>query len=371
MGGMGAVAVGLRALGLASLAIAAMAPSAAAATEVSGDRDSNAPLVIDPSSTPTDPLTLQATGPIHTVFFIQRMPVTKTINSVTIGDLGLGAGCVSGNVNAQIWEHDGGAWGGSTNTRFYAAGSVPLPAVPGQVTWSFPPSTLLEGHAYSFRVGPSGGCTSIKQTTWSHDQPQVDGGPSWCEQGPTDRRMWHVYGMDDATWSCVTRTEPSRTFEPDMPGGWLVSRKPSVHWDIMAGSYFNDSQPGPSACTTSSSRNPATLGAGWVYWQPRPDLPEDISEFVCKWTQFGPPGEQLDDGWYYALPWLVERDGAPRDMYLELDTIDYDDLLEEHAPVLVYDGQEDFQTLSPAAMTDFFDDSDDPDDPDDANRLVT
>jgi len=348
-------------------------PTAGAVTTVSGDRDSNAPLVIDPSTSPTDAFTRQTALAAETMFFIQRMPVTKRINSLTLGDIGRAAGCTGGEVAAQILEHEGGAWSGATNTRFYATARAPLPAVPGKVTWAFPPSTLKRGHAYSVWV-QAFGCGAIKQTTWGHNATQVDGGPLTCEQGPTDKRMWHYAGLDDAPWSCVSRTEPTRKFKPDMPEGWLVSRLGGSTWDIMGGSYANTTPPTSSACGYSSSRNPSLLGATWSYWRPRPDLPSTHSEFVCKWTQFGPPGDQLEDGWYYALPWLTEQNGEPRDMYLKLGAIDqtseFDAELRAHSPILLYDTLEAFHALNPAAATDFYDASDDPDDPDDANRLV-
>jgi hypothetical protein len=71
------------------VALFGLAAPAGAVTTVSGDGDSNAPLVIDPSSDPTDALTLEmwlAGG--KTVAFLQRMPVTKVIDEVTIGDIG-------------------------------------------------------------------------------------------------------------------------------------------------------------------------------------------------------------------------------------------------------------------------------------------
>lgn len=360
----------MRATLAAAASMLVSAPSALAATTVTGDRDTNAPLVIDPSTNPTDAFTKQTSMASETVLFIQRMPVTKTINKVTLGDFGLAAGCATGTISSQIWEHAGGGWSGSTNTRFYSTSSVPLPATPSKVSWSYPASTLLKGRAYSFRVTVSG-CPAMKRTTWQHNSGQVDGGPLTCEQGPSDKRMWHVTGVDDAPWSCVTRTEPSRTFKPTMPGGWLVSYQPATNIDIMAGSYLNDvGSPGPSACSTSAAANPQTLGASWFFWRPRPDLPNTHSDFVCKWGQFGPPNVQLKDGWYYALPWLTERGGSPRDIYVKLETIDYSSLLNAHSPILVFDSSDLLRSVSPGASTDFFDASDDPDDPLDANRLV-
>jgi hypothetical protein len=59
------------------------AASTQASTTVTGDDDRTSPLVIEPSGT----------GTVHDaqnmVMFIQKMPVTKTVNRVTLGDIGL------------------------------------------------------------------------------------------------------------------------------------------------------------------------------------------------------------------------------------------------------------------------------------------
>jgi hypothetical protein len=368
MGGrVGACALWGLVVAVVSAAVAA--PGAGAATVVSGERDSNASLVVDPSSDPSDPLIKQTASSTETLFFIQRMPVAKRINSLTMGNLGLAAGCSTGTVEAQIWEHEGGAWSGASNTRFYSSANAALPAVPGKVTWSFPASTLRKGHAYSFHLHSSG-CAAMKYTTWSHDQSQVEGGPLACEQAPIHQRMWHVGGAEDAQWACVSNGEPARWFKASMPSGWLVSRRPATAWDIMGGSYLNGTSPDATACIHSGSRYPRNLGASWFVWRATPSNPTTHTDYVCKWSQFGPPGEEIEDGWFYALPWLTERNGAPRSMYLKLDTIDYDALLEDYAPVIRYDVDEDLHAISPGAATDFYDGSDDPDDPDDANRLM-
>jgi len=78
-------------------------PSAEAATVVSGDLDTNAPLELDPGPNGTDPLTaplLMSASP--EVVRIQRMPVTKRIQRVTIGDVARGAACTS-NPQLRLW----------------------------------------------------------------------------------------------------------------------------------------------------------------------------------------------------------------------------------------------------------------------------
>lgn len=84
-------AAGLRINPLATIAIGFLAAllvqvaPVQAATTVSGLEDANTPLVIDPD---LDPLTrdLNVYGPTA-VGQIRRMPVTKRISKVTIGDL--------------------------------------------------------------------------------------------------------------------------------------------------------------------------------------------------------------------------------------------------------------------------------------------
>jgi hypothetical protein len=345
-----------------------LAATAEATTTVSGDRDSNAPLIIDPSSTsPTSPIT-RTTPSTETMFFIQSMPVTKRIDSVTLGDIGRPAGCGSGTVDLQIHEHPDGDWIGSPTTRFYSSNSASLPATPDKVTWSFPASTLKVGHGYSFVANVSG-CSGMRQTTWSHGIGLVNSGPDECEDGPVVKRMWHVLGEDDAIPECVTNGPGSRKFDPSMPSGWLVSRAPATTWDIMTGTY-SYVYPQGTCGVAFQQRNPEALGANWWDWRPNPSQPGTHTDYICRWSQFAAPGAEVEHGWFYALPWLTERTGSPSDMYLKLETIDYDSMLDAHVPIVAYDLQEQFSLLSSSAATDFYDESDDPDDPDDANSLI-
>lgn len=77
---------------------------ARAATIVSGDRDTNAPLVIDPSVGASGARTFAR--PVAGSFaFIQRMPVTKRVTRVTLGDLGRDPASCDTELRLYVREH--------------------------------------------------------------------------------------------------------------------------------------------------------------------------------------------------------------------------------------------------------------------------
>jgi hypothetical protein len=79
------------------VAFTLLAGPAGAATAVSGDLDANAALVIDPASSPVDPVIsdFDLAGHDSRVAFIQRMPVTKRVSKITLGDFASGTNCSS------------------------------------------------------------------------------------------------------------------------------------------------------------------------------------------------------------------------------------------------------------------------------------
>jgi hypothetical protein len=326
-----------------------LAADVPAATVVSGDRDTNAPLVIDPSTSPTGESTVQlAPGP---VMFIERMPVTKRVDRVTLGDLSLPPGCANVTANAKISEHQTRDMN-TSSAQFYSLSSVSLPASPSKLTWTFSPVTMRKGYGYSFSVSLSG-CPQYRQTTWAHNQSQVDPGLLRCTQGPNVNRMWHEAGQEDGQSGCVDPSPSTRKFNSIMPSGWLVSvpaQNGSNVWDVMS---FSGQ---PPVCYTPYYPNKyETYGAEPIAW--RAD-PFGQTDYTCRWTQFAAfntPAENLpSDGWYYAQPWLPSPNQAPRDMYLKLETIDYDALLQAYAPVLKFDQDEQFYPQAVGAMTDFY-----------------
>lgn len=352
-----------------ALAYGSVAVSPASAeTVVSGDLDSNAPLVIDPTAAPVDPLTRSTASNTELVMFV-RMPVTKVVDEVALGDFAVPSSCANATASLKIEEYENGVLGGP-GSQFYSQSPVTIGTTGARLTWEFSPVTMREGRGYGFRVSVSG-CSSFEQTTWQHNEAQIDPGPARCTSGPhTWRRMWHEAGVDDAVPGCVDRPPGSRKFDLSMPTGWLISR-PNVYgeWDVT---YVTDTGSG-AVCYYNHPNTYEAWGGQPVYWRASLSFPY-YSQYACQWSQWADydlPASQLPEhGWYHALPWLTQRNGAPRGMYLELDTIDYDAKLEEHSPVLVYDTNETFAAINPGAATDFYDDSDDPDDPEDSNRLA-
>jgi hypothetical protein len=326
---------------------------AGAVTTVSGDTDSNMPLVIDPSSDPDDPLTTTIEINATEVMFIQKMPVTKIINEVTLGDLAVAPGCSASTATAKIIEYNDGSMSGSADAQYYSTGSTAITTSPSELSWSFDPTTLRKGRGYAFSIAVSE-CWAFSQRTWEHNEPQVNPGPAACAMGPQGwKRMWHELGEDDAVAGCVDWPINQRGFQSSMPTGWLISevaQDSSGNWDVVS---FTDAEEGPPTCWTRNWPNSyENYGGAPVYWQPNPSFPFD-PQYVCQWTQWADFGEDPEDGWYYAQPWLPQRNGAPRDMYLKLETIDYGALLDLYAPVLRFDSESEYWNASPQTMTDW------------------
>lgn len=350
-------------------AFGVLAGPANADTTVSGDRDANAPLVIDPASNPTDPLVVDQLVSNLTLAFIQRMPVTKVVNEITVGDLGQWSGCATPTTTRIfVREHPGaGELGSELNDSqqiVYSLTTNAMPATLGTITYTIPPTTFRKGRGYSIRLQATD-CSHVRLRSWEHNAPIVNGGPDICTEAPNGKRLWHVSGLDDSNWECVNRLPGARSFDPSMPTGWLASRLAGTSQDITWGFHAPG---GSSVCDTAANPDPFALGAQEHYWRHRAG--KTNPDWVCIWSQFADHGMTVPDGWYYALPWRVERTGAPRDVYVKFDTIDYDALLGTYSPIVAYDSTESFRALSPSAATDFFDASDDPDDPNDANRLM-
>jgi len=157
--------------------------------------------------------------------------------------------------------------------------------------------------------------------------------------------MWHEAGQNDRDPNCVSFTQ-DWAFHSSMPEGWLVTD--SAGWYALSGTNPTE-PPAEWLCTEPAAK----AGAKVVFWREYPYV-ENTKEWVCVWPQYGPPDEPTPHGWYYGLPWRNDHSGAPRDVYLRLDTVDYDGLLEQHVPILKYDSGEAFHVISPGAMTDFY-----------------
>jgi hypothetical protein len=320
-------------------------PTAGASTIITGDRDSSLSLEIVPAS---DPITTQVTASSGlTVAFIQRMPVTKTVRRVTLGDLSVGSGCGATALQLFIREHLTGDVDTSSQIA-YSADHRSLPGAPGKVTWDIPSTTLLKGRGYSFRLAMPQGCGTFALTNWAADAPPVNAGPARCAQGPmmdpagtqVRWRMYHVQGVNDAQTPCVTVPPPVPPyFDPTMPTGWLVT---SGSYVFTATRWDHE----PSA-STACEAGPAAAGARVVRWRESPGLP-GYYDYVCMWSQsqYGDPDASLAQGWHYGGPWLNARNGQPREAYVKLEPVDCGSRLTRYIPQLRYHYAESYRADS-------------------------
>ena len=339
--------------------------AARASTTVSGGTDPHVPLEIRPD---TDPRVseLDLGGGDVDPAFIQRMPATKTVTKVTLGDFARADGCrADARVRLYVREHPTGDLRASeevARSRTVAAIGV----ASGRVSWEIPATTFAAGRGYSFRLAwEAFDCRYLKQTTWAHNLGQVNAGPERCgyDEPPVGatrggrrwQRMWHAPGADDSVAGCVVKHWSSRPpFEPSMPPGWLATHTYNGDdWYVAVHTHHPDAPP-HELC----GDDPRYRGSGVeeVYWRPTPDSTDGATDHVCRWTQYpAAPGATVPDGWYYGLPWLRERNGAPSDVYLRLDdTTPPTDaaLLARYRPLLRYDAQETYRADAADTITD-------------------
>lgn len=345
---------------LASLGIVS---ASAAATVVSGDRDTSPPLVIEPDA---DPVTIERSQLTdERLMFIQSMPVTKRIREVTIGDIALAESCTAGaNVKLFVREHINGDLDPKPATLVSSTAAVPLTTTPQRVTWTIPPTTFRAGRGYSFSMfdWSSTGCKRTKTVMWESGAATVNAGPSLCTMAParkradgtmTDarsRRMWHVQGMDDRQPDCINKTTSTSYFDPSMPGGWLVTHHYNGRDYYAAVHTHYDGNPGSPHDYCGNSDRYESFGTLERFW--RITGSTTTEEWTCYWTRFGPPGEPQPGGWHYSVPWLQHDNSEPRTMYLKLESIDYQSILSARAPLLLYDTQEDYRADSAETLTD-------------------
>jgi len=341
------------------------AGSVTADTDVSGHRDTAPPLIVDPSSSPSDATTVTRPVPsMSRVGFIQRMPVGKRVNRVTLGDFGRADGCGQSTVGLVVNEHPRGSGGqGGGDLDAYPLTQVAssttrqaLPAAPGQLTWTIPETTFREGYGYSFALTWDGGCWEARQTTWPHNSVHVNGGPARCTRGPrpasqgdpVGTRMWHV--KDDLYPEPNCASTASYAFDPSMPTGWLATTGGSGG-SVQSATVWPDDAPPSDAQTCGNSY--ANAGAKKLRWRTSPGT-TNRSDWVCHWPQYAPLHDttSLEDGWYYGTPWTTG--GQPRDAYVKLETIDYSALLATHIPTLLYSSGESQFVIKPDALTDSY-----------------
>jgi len=330
-------------------AVLAPSPVAQAATVVSGDRDTGAPLVIDPGVSGGEVGTLGVSSP-KIVGLIRRMPVTKRVEAVTIGNFHRFEDCPAGggSYTLTLKRYASDRWVDQEGSHVESTSHSAMSTSPGRVRFELPDTTLVKDKAYTFSLKSNfNSCTVVGWETWPHNQAQVDGGPqpdcanAWEFAASINyMRVWHVKGQNEAP-TCFGATV--RNFDPSMPTGWLLVNN-SHTMEIQA-------QTSPGDCS-------ASYGLAAQAWRtpPAPPYGYQYDRYICTFNQYtAPESEPLADGWYSASQFEApQTDGKPRDTYLQLHTIDYDALLPDFAPTLFYDTDELFRAISPGAATDYY-----------------
>jgi hypothetical protein len=337
---------------LLALGLFAALPRATRADDLpvtfAGEVDSDGPLIIDPSSS-DDPVTLPVYAYAGQSYFIERMPQTKSVTGITIGDFGQDQ-CSSSSPTARLYVYSRGnndLNGPSAEIAY--SNEIPLPATPGRLSFSFEwlqagGSTLLmsKDKAYSFQVGVSG-CSSFKQTTWAPLESKMETPNRTCitpmpfgQYGDISAKMaWH-----DAT---TTSPDPACMnfllgLWPQEPDGWLVSIQPgNLSYPDMIQNIMDTDPDGDQEHYCDRG-----------HWAGRNVSQVDVVmdgqlDGVCRWESYYPPGQETRYTWSTALPWRQETGAGPRLSYLKLDTVNWDNtLLQQYTPAMKFDRREAF-----------------------------
>lgn len=316
-----------------------------------GEVDTIGPLVIEPSSS-DDPQTY--TRGSGWVYLIQRMPVTKTVTKLTLGDFARGGSCSSSSptVGAALFELPSGDFWGQQDRLADSVAKAPIPQTPGRLTWTLVSNSvpggairLRAGHTYAVQLVGLDGCSSVAQTTWAARDAKLEAPDKTCASslpyGPSGivaRRQWR----DGVTQYDLTCLNTYTSQWPNYPTGWLMTVAPGNGWYVAQASNF--STPPSEPCGESTYR---LWGAQQVPAQLDGNA---MTDYVCTWSQIYPPGYRSRYGWSTALPLRGEMSSAPRLPYVKFETIDYQGLLDQYAPVLKYDSRESFYVMGPRSM---------------------
>jgi YD repeat-containing protein len=315
----------------------------ASPTAISGQTSGD--LVVEPSR---DPQTASFTS-TGVAWAIARMPADKTVAEVTLGDFGKASGCsdaTTATLHIHELQNGTGDYGSFEHIGTGAAASVS--GSPGQVTWDVsgdqdPYVVLQRDKAYRFTVEKETGCNLVR-TTWRHDAAFVDGGARRCTHGTEgdpfgyiSSRIWHQYGQADGT--CGVIDMPS-----NLLSGWYAARQygfgDQKRVTAAQGFDVNAFVPLQVACNDHVNNTEAlSFGISWVPF----GVVAGVGDAACSYGgRYAPFGVKPAGGWHYVPNWTGDAPRRPRAMYAKLTSVTYTDLLEDHAPRLVLDSEENY-----------------------------
>jgi hypothetical protein len=92
-----------------------------------------------------------------------------------------------------------------------------------------------------------------------------------------------------------------------------------------------------------------SFGISWVPF----GVVAGVGDAACSYGgRYAPFGVKPAAGWHYVPNWTGDAPRRPRAMYAELTSVTYTDLLEDHAPRLIYDSEEDYRADAWQTATD-------------------
>ena len=347
---------------LATLFFACSATPAWAVAD-GGWAETNTDLTIFPDADPVE--TGMTNGePLKLV----KMPVTKRVNRVTLGDFRYDPTRCTGlqPVRLRIEYHDDGDPSGVPETTMFSGTTANVTGFNQKLVWDIPTTTFLEGRSYVFKVETVGGTCSfsrLRRTTWASSGP-VYGGTAECAQSATEftwYRAAHKLGLDTNPELDTNDGCGAYNFEETMPAGWLVVEPCGTTCRKIVTRDAISTPPG-DCVVVATSQGEKRSGGRWKFWKQAPGDPSR-NLYVCAWNQYADPGAAIDPpnsrGWHFATKWpphylgtQPERSGQPRDMFLSLQSIDYSALIQKHRPLLKYDLNETFFAADARGMID-------------------
>lgn len=290
-------------------------------------------------------------GPIVAV--VASLPASRLVDQVTVGDVGLGPSCEQGRSSVRLAIGRIPAFRLDGEAPLTTSALVDLPATPGPVAFSVPPTLLKRGAGYVFRLVLDSGCRLARRTTWSHTGSTVGVGNHRCGPAPDgylSLRFWHTKNVAD--WATCPGIDSAPAIsvpenaDATMPSGWLqgfyIENATVVQITRRRGL---NGEPGDIVSGGCDVENRASL----VYWRNDPQQTGE-SDWVCVYPQYQAPDTTSANDWHWTTRWRSTSNAFPpgqvRDAYLKLHTNSDAVKAYRFEPVLRFDGSERWRPLT-------------------------